>query len=53
MEKDNIHVKSIEEQASYLSGKDFWHLQPTRDLADIMVTDGPNGLRVQKGRQTI
>lgn len=49
MEKDNIHVKSIEEQASYLSGKDFWHLQPTRDLADIMVTDGPNGLRVQKG----
>lgn len=42
---------SLEEKASLCSGSDFWHLTGIKrlDLPEIMVTDGPHGLRKQSG----
>ena len=42
---------TLEEKASLLSGKDFWHLKGIErvGLPEIMVTDGPHGLRKQDG----
>ena len=41
-----------EEKASMGSGSDFWHTQPIPRLGvdSIMMTDGPHGLRKQKGQ---
>lgn len=41
---------TIEEKAALCSGKNFWYLKgiPRLDLPEIMVTDGPHGLRKQK-----
>ncbi|HWT33884.1 MAG TPA: glycoside hydrolase family 3 N-terminal domain-containing protein, partial [Microbacterium sp.] len=42
---------TLEEKASLTSGADFWHLKGVDRLgiAQIMVTDGPHGLRKQGG----
>lgn len=38
---------TLEEKASLLSGKDFWHTKPIERLGvpSVLVTDGPHGLR--------
>lgn len=40
---------TLEEKASYLSGKDFWHTDDIQrlDVPAFMMCDGPNGLRKQ------
>ncbi len=40
---------TLEEQISLLSGSDFWHTQPLlrKGIPAILLSDGPNGLRVQ------
>jgi len=42
---------TLEEKASLTSGFDFWNTQPIEraGLPSIMVTDGPHGLRKQRG----
>jgi len=42
---------TLEEKAKMCSGADFWHLQglPGLGIPSIMATDGPHGLRKQKG----
>lgn len=42
---------TLEEKASLYSGSDFWHTQPVERLGipAVMMCDGPNGLRKQKG----
>ena len=42
---------SLEEKATFCSGRDFWHLKANERLgvASIMLTDGPHGLRKQAG----
>ena len=42
---------TLEEKASFCSGKTFWHLQDLERLnvPSIMVTDGPHGVRKQGG----
>jgi beta-glucosidase len=42
---------TLEEKASLCSGKDFWNLKGIERLGlpSIMVTDGPHGLRKQRG----
>ncbi|HEX8969959.1 glycoside hydrolase family 3 C-terminal domain-containing protein [Oryzihumus sp.] len=42
---------TLEQKASLTSGGDFWHTQavPDAGVPDVMVTDGPNGLRKQSG----
>ena len=50
---DEIAAKmTTEEKIAFCSGKDFWH---TREMAgcevpEMMMTDGPNGLRKQNGK---
>lgn len=41
---------TLEEKASLCSGADFWHTKAVErlDLPDIMVSDGPHGLRKMK-----
>ena len=41
---------TLEEKAIFCVGKDFWHLHGIEDkgLPEIMVTDGPHGLRKQE-----
>ena len=47
--KDLISQMTIKEKASLCSGKDFWHLKSIERLGlpEIMVCDGPHGLRKQ------
>ncbi|MBI9015209.1 MAG: glycoside hydrolase family 3 C-terminal domain-containing protein [Clostridiales bacterium] len=42
---------TLEEKAGLCSGADFWHLKSVErlGLTEIMVTDGPHGLRKQAG----
>ena len=46
-----ISEMTLEEKTALLSGKDFWHLKGVERLGipEIMVTDGPHGLRKQAG----
>ena len=50
--KNLIAQMTVEEKASLCSGKDFWHLKGVERLGipEIMVTDGPHGLRKQAGK---
>lgn len=45
-----ISKMTLEEKAGLCSGLDFWHTKPVSRLGvdPIMVSDGPNGLRLQK-----
>ncbi len=47
-----ISEMTLEEKTALLSGKDFWHLKGVERLGveEIMVTDGPHGLRKQVGQ---
>ena len=47
--KDLILQMTLKEKASLCSGKDFWHLKSIERLGlpEIMVCDGPHGLRKQ------
>lgn len=42
---------TTEEKIALTGGTDFWHLHalPDKGLPEIMVSDGPHGLRTQKG----
>lgn len=46
-----ISEMTLEEKTALLSGKDFWHLKGVERLGipEIMITDGPHGLRKQAG----
>lgn len=47
--QDLISKMTLEEEASLLSGKNFWETQeiPSINLPSIFLSDGPNGLRKQ------
>ena len=49
--KKVISSMTTEEKISFTTGKDFWHTKENKALGvrSIMVADGPNGLRCQKG----
>ncbi|WRS29136.1 glycoside hydrolase family 3 C-terminal domain-containing protein [Actinomycetaceae bacterium MB13-C1-2] len=42
---------TLEEKASLASGSDFWHTEPIErvGIPELMLTDGPHGLRKQAG----
>lgn len=44
---------TLEEKAGLCSGKDFWRLKAVERLGipEVMVCDGPNGLRKQSGKE--
>ncbi|QSX09700.1 glycoside hydrolase family 3 C-terminal domain-containing protein [Alkalibacter rhizosphaerae] len=48
--KDLVGKMTLEEKAGMCSGKDFWNLKGVERLGipEVMVTDGPHGLRKQK-----
>ena len=50
MARDIVSKLTLEEKAALCMGKDFWHLVSIErlGLSEIMVTDGPHGLRKQK-----
>lgn len=47
----DIRALLLEEQASLLSGKDFWSTKPLPEhgVPSIVLTDGPHGVRMQAG----
>ena len=48
--KKLVAEMTLEEKAGLCSGKDFWRLKSVERLGvpEVMVCDGPNGLRKQK-----
>ena len=50
-----IKKMSLEQKAAFVSGYDYWHLEeaPELGLPKIMITDGPHGLRKQKGKDYV
>lgn len=44
-----IEKMSLEQKAKFVSGYDYWHLEEATELGlpQIMITDGPHGLRKQ------
>ncbi|KRW91334.1 glycosyl hydrolase family 3 [Alicyclobacillus tengchongensis] len=52
--KDLIARMTLEEKASLLSGKDFWHMQniANHDIPSLTLTDGPHGVRMQEEGET-
>ena len=57
MTKENIQALvnqlTLEEKAAFCAGKDFWRLVscPRLGIPEVMVSDGPHGLRAQKKAQ--
>ena len=50
---DEIAAKmTTEEKIAFCSGKDFWHTKEMAgcEVPEMMMTDGPNGLRKQSGK---
>lgn len=49
--REIIDRMSLEEKAALCSGRDFWHTEPVdkAGLPSVLLTDGPHGLRKQKG----
>ncbi len=49
--KELVAKMTLEEKAGMCSGSDFWHTQGVERLGipEMMVTDGPHGLRKQNG----
>ncbi len=49
-----IDQMTVEEKASFCSGRDFWHLKGLDRLGipAILITDGPHGLRKVEGNPT-
>ena len=49
--KDLVSKMTLDEKISMCSGEDFWHLEAVERLGipNVMVTDGPHGLRKQGG----
>lgn len=49
-----ISKMTLEEKAGLCSGRDMWRFKDVKRLGvpSIMVSDGPNGLRVQHGKDT-
>lgn len=47
-----LQKMTLEEKAQMCSGRDFWHSQDVERLGipSVMMCDGPNGLRKQKGQ---
>ncbi len=52
---DIIEKMTLEQKAAFVSGYDYWHLEEAPDLGlpKIMITDGPHGLRKQKGKDYV
>ncbi len=50
MAAEMVSQMTVEEKASLCSGMDFWNLKsiPRLNLSEIMMTDGPHGLRKQE-----
>lgn len=50
-----IKKMSLEQKASFVSGYDYWHLEsaPELGLPQIMITDGPHGLRKQSKEKKV
>lgn len=50
-----VSKMSLEQKAAFVSGYDYWHLEeaPELGLPKIMITDGPHGLRKQKGKDYV
>ncbi len=50
-----IKKMTLEQKAAFVSGHDYWHLEsaPELGLPEIMITDGPHGLRKQKGKDYV
>ena len=57
--KEYLSQLTVEEKAALCAGSDFWHTAPikdknkdkTKNIPAVMMTDGPHGLRKQKGRK--
>lgn len=47
MNKQQLTKLSVEEKALLTSGRGAWHTHAVGDLPEIMMTDGPHGLRKQ------
>ena len=52
---DIVEKRTLEEKASLCSGKDMWHFRGVERLGvpEVMVTDGPHGLRKQAEGQVV
>lgn len=47
---DIMSQMTLKQKANFVSGHDYWHLEslPNFDLPEIMITDGPHGLRKKR-----
>ncbi|NLE98703.1 MAG: hypothetical protein GX596_12065, partial [Propionibacterium sp.] len=45
-----ISALTLQEKAALLSGADYWRTKPLPGIAQVMLADGPHGLRKQADR---